>query len=77
MLGEKNPFYGKHHTEEFKKKMSKKVLQFTLDGLFIREWESMIECSRNGFSLSAVSACCQGKRKSHKGFIWRYKEDYS
>lgn len=72
MVGDKNPFYGKHHTEEFKKKMSKKVLQFTLDGVFIREWESTMECGRNGYSHSAVSACCQGKRKSHKGFKWCY-----
>ena len=72
MVGDKNPFYGKHHTEEFKKKMSKKVLQFTLDGVFIREWESTMECGRNGYSQSAVSDCCQGKRKSHKGFIFKY-----
>lgn len=75
MVGDKNPFYGKHHTEEFKKKMSKKVLQFTLDRVFIREWESTMECGRNGYSQSAVSECCQGKRKSHKGFIFKYKEE--
>lgn len=75
MVGDKNPFYGKHHTEEFKKKMSKKVLQFTLDGVFIREWESTMECGRNGYSQSAVSDCCQGKRKSHKGFIFKYAEE--
>lgn len=74
MVGDKNPFYGKHHTEEFKKKISKKVLQFTLDGVFIREWESTMECGRNGFSQSAVCECCQGKRKSAYGFLWKYKE---
>ena len=72
MVGDKNPFYGKHHTEEFKKKMSKKVLQFTLDDEFVREWPSVNECGRNGFSQSAVIACCRGKRKSHKGFKWCY-----
>ena len=63
---------GKPMSEEQKKKMSKKVLQFTLDGEFIREWSSTKECGRNGFSQSAVSACCNGKRKSHKGFIFKY-----
>ena len=72
MVGDKNPFYGKCHTEEFKKKMSKKVLQFTLDGEFVREWPSIQECGRNGFCQSAVTMCCQGKRKSHKGFKWCY-----
>ena len=61
--GEKHPFFGKHHSEESKKKMSdkkkgipneklsKKVLQFTLTGEFIREWPSAAECGRNGFDL--------------------------
>ena len=53
-------------------KTSKKVLQFTLDGEFIREWESTMECGRNGFSQGNVAACCRGERKSHKGFKWCY-----
>ena len=53
-------------------KTSKKVLQFTLDGEFIREWDSTAECGRNGFSQGNVAACCRGERKSHKGFKWCY-----
>ena len=63
---------GKPMSEEQKKKLSKKVLQFTLDGEFVREWPSVMETGRNGFSLSAVCECCNGKRKSHKGFKWCY-----
>ena len=59
--------------EEVKKKLSKKVLQFTLDGELIREWPSVAECGRNGFCQGAVSECCQGKRKTYKGFLWMYK----
>ena len=59
------------------KAKSKPVLQFTLDGKFVKEWESVRECGRNGFTASSVAACCNGKLKSHKGYIWRYKEDYS
>ena len=55
-------------------KTSKKVLQFTKSGEFIREYPSTMECERNGFSHSAVCQCCNGERKSHKGFIWKYKE---
>ena len=55
-------------------KCSKKVLQFTLDGVLIREWPSTQECGRNGFSQSAVSACCRGEKPHYKGYIWRYKE---
>ena len=58
--------------ERSAKTRSKKVLQFTLDGEFIREWESINECGRNGFSQGNVSACCRGERKTHKGFKWCY-----
>ena len=55
-------------------KCSKPVLQFTLDGEFIREWPSAMECERNGFDQSNVSACCNGRIKSAYGYIWKYKE---
>ena len=57
-------------------KKSKKVLQFTLNGELIREWPSAAECGRNGFCQGAVADCCNGKRKTHKGFRWMYAEDY-
>ena len=51
---------------------SKKVLQMTLDGRFVKEWESVKECGRHGFDQSAVSACCNNKRKTHKGYLWKW-----
>lgn len=54
--------------------LSKKVYQYTKDGEFVKEWESTKECERkNGFYHSTVSACCNGKLKTYKGFIWKYK----
>ena len=53
-------------------KKSKKVLQFTLTGEFIREWPSTAECGRNGFDQGAVAACCRGKKPQYKGFKWQY-----
>lgn len=53
-------------------KLSKKVSQFTIDGDFIKEWSSAAECGRNGYCKQSVNDCCQGKRKTHKGYIWRY-----
>ena len=52
---------------------SKRVLQLSLSGELIREWDSASECGRNGFSQGNVSECCQGKRKTHKGFRFMYK----
>ena len=53
-------------------KTSKKVLQLSLSGEFIREWESTQECGRNGFNQGNIVSCCQGKRKSADGFRWEY-----
>ena len=52
---------------------SKKVLQFSKSGEFIREWPSTQECGRNGFDQGHVAACCRGELKTHKGFCWEYE----
>ena len=59
--------------ERMAKTRSKPVLQFSLTGELIREWESTKECERNGFDSSAVVKCCRGKLKTHKGFRFQYK----
>ena len=54
-------------------KLSKPVLQYTMDGKFVKEWPSTMQAEREGgFNNRQISACCRGKRKTHKGFIWKY-----
>ena len=53
-------------------KLSKRVLQLSLDGELIKEWESTNECGRNGFNKGNVAACCNGKLPQYKGFKWCY-----
>ena len=53
----------------------KKVFQYTLDGDLVKIWCSSRECGKDGFIQSGVSACCRGKIKNYKGFIWRYTND--
>ena len=55
-------------------KQSKPVLQYTLDGEFVKEWKSMRECGRNNFSVKCIKLCCNNIQKYHKGYIWKYKE---
>lgn len=62
--------------ERAAKALSKKVLQLSLTGELIKEWESTQECGRNGFNQGAVAACCRGEQKTHKGFRWMFAEDY-
>lgn len=52
--------------------ISMPVYQFTLDGELIAVWKSESEAGRNGYNPKHISACCKGKEKKHKGFIWRY-----
>ena len=61
-------------TQKNDQNKSKKVLQFTLGGEFIREWPSTKEIERQlGFDHSAVGRCCRGKLKTAYGFLWMYK----
>lgn len=54
-------------------KNSKPVLQYTLTGELVKEWVSAAEAGRFGFSFKNISQCCKGEKKTHKGFIWKFK----
>ena len=56
-----------------KKKTQKPILQYSKDGKFIKEWES-ISLAQRELNLSSLSQCCQGKAKTRGGYIWRYKK---
>ena len=60
-------------SEEHKQKLSKKILQYTKSGEFVREWPSAMEAQRElGIAQSSICACCKGKLKSAGGYVWRY-----
>lgn len=52
----------------------KRVLQYDLDGNFIREWLSASEAQKT-LKINNVSNVCNGKRKKAGGYIWKYKEN--
>ena len=55
--------------------LSKKVGQYSKDGQLIKIWPSIREAKRNGFNMGNIWSCCQGKIKTHGGFIWQYIEN--
>lgn len=56
-------------------KKSKPVVQKTLQGEIIKVWPSSMEIQRMlGYSHRSICNCCNGKRKTHKGFIWEYEK---
>lgn len=52
------------------------VFQYSLSGLFLKEWESLTEIQRElGFCRSNISKCCKGIYSQANGYIWKFKEN--
>ncbi len=61
-----------------KDKGNKPIIQYSLDGNFIKEFPSITEAclalnkpNRQG----DITCCCQGKKSTAFGFIWKYKNN--
>lgn len=75
-LGAKNPFYGKHHTLEHRRKISKPVICETTGEIF----QSMMEAGKryNIKTASNIGKCCMGKLSHYgktedgKPLVWKY-----
>jgi hypothetical protein len=56
-------------------KLKKAVLQFDLDGNFIKEWNGFIDIKKElNYDQSTIRKCCKKQQKTAYGFIWKYKE---
>lgn len=70
MSPKQNSNYGSRNSR-VSKALSKQVGAFK-NGELVITFQSTQEASRQGFCQSRISDCCNGKRKTHKGFEWRY-----
>ena len=74
---------GKHWSEETRKKIlesqknRKIVIQIDKNtNEIIAEFQSLMEVQRQlGYKIGNLSKCCNGKRKTAYGYIWKYKEE--
>jgi len=78
---------GKHASEETRKKQSdamkgennpnaKQVNQYSLDGKFIKIWDTIQLAGETlGISSSTISRCCRTGRGTAGGFKWRYASE--
>lgn len=67
-----NSNYGSRN-ERVVKSLSKPILQFSLDGEFIKKWDSATQVERElGFYQSSITKCCKGKQKTCGGYKWLY-----
>lgn len=70
---------GSKRTDKTKDNMSiastlYKVEQYTLDGIFIKEWENARFAARAlGINADKIRCVCRGDRKTSGNFIWKYK----
>ena len=58
--------------DNVRKGRNKPILQFDLDGNFIREWECASDVGRE--AQTNIWYCLNGRTKSAYGYIWKYKE---
>ena len=72
-----NNNYGNHNANNAKSH-SIPIEQYTLDGQFVKDWDSATAASRElGISQMAINSCCLRKPKYNQagGFLWKYKRD--
>lgn len=70
---------GVSKSQEHKKRISEshkiKVLQLTLDDVLVKIWDSANDAELlGGYCHSNIGKVCKGKRKTHKGYKWKYKD---
>lgn len=68
------------YTDEIKNKISKSktkvVLQYDMDGIFIKKWNSTKDIAIEfNCSPSTISKCCNNIAKKSLGYIWKYYEE--
>lgn len=75
-----NTTYGtsrERQRETFVKNNSRRVRQYSLDGVFIKEYRCVADASRETGALdSEICACCSDKQRalSANGFQWKYSD---
>jgi len=64
---------GERQNQENRKK---KIIQYDLSGFKINEFDSLKQASEvMNISKGCISLCCNRKKYTYKGYIWRFKDD--
>lgn len=65
--GDKNPMWGKTQ------KNRRPIQQLTKEGILVKEYDFISDVINYGFFVGNVWSVCNGKSKTYRGFIWKYK----
>lgn len=64
------------HAENSAKDKRKAVLQYDLEGNFIKEWDSPATVAKHlNCHPNTINAAASGANPTGKGFVWKYKSD--
>jgi hypothetical protein len=75
-----NPMYGRIVSDDTKSKISKtkskKILQFSIDGIFIKEWDTVKEAANNyNMHINTIYNNLMKRRSCGGGYIWEYSKN--
>lgn len=66
------PKYVRKHEGHYDRRA---ILQYRMDGEFIREWKNSHVIQRElGFDRNAILRCCKGKQHRSYWYVWKFKE---
>ena len=58
--------------KEYFRRNKKPIVQLTLDGALVRRWDSAKDVEvETGMSRQAIRECCNGRRRTSYGYIWK------
>lgn len=58
-------------------KIKRSVVQLSLDGVYVNEYESISSASKsNNLHSAGISNCCRNKSAFCGKYLWKYKNDY-
>lgn len=66
--------FSKETIEKSRKSHYKAIIQIKPNGE-TTEWESLKATEKYGYKPNCICECCRGKKKSHKGCVWKYKNE--
>ena len=55
-----------------KKLKGKPVIGISLDDGHVIVYKTIRSAKKDGFFSGNICACCKGKTKQYKGYVWRY-----
>lgn len=73
-VGDRSGKMSKQSVQRMSQSSGKPVMQYSIKGIFVKEWNSCKEAgSILGIVYENISACCRERIKSAGGFVWRYR----